>query len=229
MTMRQAAIAIGTVALVLTGLGCSSTSEPGASLTPAITQPSDSGELRGLLLTDDQLRAAGLPADLTTRPDDQLSAYENPDPRGPCGTPMNQRDLYAGGVRFYAGSTVAVFEAVSRLPQARAEELLGAIAADIRPGCPEFISRTNTGADQTNHFGAPIELGGIGDQAIGWQTTQGVQGQLAHVYCGIVRDGDLVVTLVVIAPTLLEISVVRRAVEAAGNRLRSASATTTTS
>jgi len=53
-----------------------------------------------------------------------------------------------------------------------------------------------------------------------------VQDQHAHGYIGMVRKGDTIVTLVLVAPTLLDISVVRHAVQAAADQLSSATTTT---
>jgi len=225
-TIRWAAAATLLAFLAVAALGCSSSTAPGQSLTPAITAPEGAADLRGLLLTGDQLRQAGLPADLRTVPDDQVSSYENPDPRGPCGAPMDAHELYSGGIRYHAAATVLAFEAVGRATNERAEQLMDAVVADVTPRCPEFISRTNTGVDQANHFGAPIDLSGLGDQAVGWQSTVTVQDQHAHGYIGMVRKGDTIVTLVLVAPTLLDISVVRHAVQAAADQLSSATTTT---
>ena len=149
-------------AVVVAGLvtaGCSSSSR---SSTPRLSVQSGS-PLAALALTD---------ADVTLIPSarigavQDLTAYQDPDPRTPCGKPLALPDFSTGGgVAITAPSETGV-ELLASLGADRATAFVDALIADARAGCPAFQTTTNTGSTQSVRLEAASTLDGIGDRAI---------------------------------------------------------------
>jgi hypothetical protein len=167
------------VALVVLG-GCArEAASPfeGGSETPRITTPAPTADLAATLLTEDDL--AGVPG-LSSAVASELGdaeLFENPDPRGPCGTPVAPMPGPAAG-RAFAGDTATLVQVVYE----RADELdsfVDEITRDLVPGCGPHESRTNIGTTQQVSEPTPLDTAGVGDRAIGWTTEITSAGQTA--------------------------------------------------
>jgi hypothetical protein len=99
------------------------------------------------------------------------SMTPNPDPRGPCGARLTQPSFTADGLTVYASPAgTEVFIWSRRLRRQTVQSLVEAIAADIRPGCPAFLSRTPYAHDQLNEFMGAVSLPDLGDQRVAFRT-----------------------------------------------------------
>lgn len=107
--------------------------------------------------------------DAVDRPPERAPAFENPDPRGPCGAraPQPPGMDHAALVTLRAGS-YQVVEVVSAPAPGEAARYLDALAADLRPGCPPHESTTNQGHVQRVSGVEAVDVGGVGDRAVAW-------------------------------------------------------------
>lgn len=187
------------LAVLLVGSNCSFRIQreegPAASETPALSVDTDSDLAAALLDQTDVDRLAGLPSGTAVSPLGTDTFFENPDPRGPCGAVTSEpQPLERVGVSLrstgFLGFTA--FQLVSSHRPGEAQASLDEVLADLRPGCPPFESRTNTGGTQRVSLLRSIDLTGIGDQAIGTVVSIGLDDESVYAAQVVVRRGDVV-------------------------------------
>lgn len=210
------------VLVALAGVGCSSDGDRPASQTPRVTTDNTTSELKSALLTTADVRAVqGLPNDLAVTSLDDMSVYEDPDPRGPCGAKIAPPDFSDGvGVAFRSTSLGGFHFVVEPLGGA-AGTYIDRLAEDTQQGCAPYDSTTNTGTTQHVQLVRTIELRSIGDQshaAILEITNQGQTFSAAEL---VVRRGEVMSFLVIFSPTEPSDQVVMGLAEVVAGRLAS--------
>jgi hypothetical protein len=135
------------------------------------------------------------------RPEHSMTA--NPDPRGPCGARLAQPSFTSQGLTVYASPAGAeVFIWSRRLPGQSVSRLVEAVSADIRPGCPAFLSRTSYARDQLNEFLGAVSLPDLGDQRVAFATRvrQNAPGsQWAYASEALIGRGDRLSAIMVVS------------------------------
>jgi hypothetical protein len=160
------------------------------SNTPRIR--STARELHRGLVTNDELKGVkGLPR-LAAVPTQDAPVFENPDPRGFCGVPLDQPDLSKGETVVFATDEMTVFESIVRLDEPSARAFLDAAIADTRSGCPPYESTTNTGARQTVTPRNVVDLPQLADQRTAGIASIAVSRQTLYVGQLLLRHDDLV-------------------------------------
>jgi hypothetical protein len=147
------------------------------SETPRITTPAPTAELAGTLLTEDDVADVRGLSSVAVSDLDDVEFYENPDPRGPCGTPVAAMPAPTAG-RAFSGDTATLVQVVYE----RADELesyVDEVARDLVPGCGPHESRTNVGIMQEVTEPAVLDTAGVGDHAVGWTAEITSAGQTA--------------------------------------------------
>jgi len=115
--------------------------------TPRIVVVDDS-ELTELLMTaDDVAQITGF-AGVEARELDEVPVFENPDPRGPCGSPVPNPPVDVAAGRALTGSTIGLVQFV-QTASPEFEAFIDALEADQGPPCDGYSSRTNAGTVQT--------------------------------------------------------------------------------
>jgi hypothetical protein len=147
------------------------------SSTPQVTTPGGTTDLAELLLPEPDVQAVGGLSDATASDIADAAVYENPDPRGPCGTPIEAVPGADAG-RAFTGSSFSALQLVF-VDAGEVAGYLDAVEADLRPACGGHESVTNTGAVQQVAEPVPFDLSGVGDRAFGWTTSITVSGQTA--------------------------------------------------
>lgn len=180
--------------------GCASEAEEpliARSSTPRITVGPAAADVESLLVSDDDVRAVdgfggAVAADLG-----DLEVYENPDPRGPCGTRVDPTPTPDGGRGFTteAATVVQFVYADAGMVEGHME----ALADDLRPGCGSHESVTNVGAVQEVSEPVPIDTTGMGDRAIGWTATITVSDVTAEAGLVVVVAGERATILQLLA------------------------------
>jgi hypothetical protein len=189
------------LALALAWGACSG-SESGSS-TPRITARSSASEaLAGSLLSTDDVRSvAAQPRDVTVVSIDDLSLFENPDPRGPCGARIAFPDLGSGvGAGIQALSGLQGFEFVLRPNRPTADEFVDATESDTREGCASYTSRTNTGSMQSVKLLRVVQLPRLVDAetaSVLAITNNGVRTEAATI---VMRRADVVAVVGLFGP-----------------------------
>lgn len=149
--------------LVATAAACSQGSSPEPS-TPQITKGADDEKLNASLISLEDLEGLpDAPTALMEQPIEDASAFENPDPRGPCGAKVPQpafRDAALAAFVTAQPPNATIVHAVWELPGDDAEEFLEAHRRDTRPGCPVYRSTTPTGTQEVKFL---EEVGVPGD------------------------------------------------------------------
>lgn len=191
--------------VVLVLAACSDGSDPVESNTPRIH--STFKELEPGLITAAQVEQAGLPP-VRRVPDQDAPVFENPDPRGPCGAPIDQPDLSRGATVVFAGRGFVLTESIVELTEDRARTFMDAFLADATPGCGKFDSMTNQGVVQTV-TPTVVDLPAVGDQRAGINSAFTTEGQTAHGGAVLVRRGTRVAFGVVFAGSPVADDVVR--------------------
>jgi hypothetical protein len=198
-SLRRAAVLLGvSVALVVVLGACSigaSTGGKAESNTPRIRSTATDLQ-RGLVTNDELSKVSGLPR-LRRVPLKNAPLFENPDPRGFCGAPIDQPDLSKGATAIFAANSATVSDTIVRLDETAARSYLDAAIADTQPGCPTFRSATNTGDQQTVNPGNVVALPPLGDQQTAGTATISVSGQTLHVGQVLVRRGDVLAFAVI--------------------------------
>jgi hypothetical protein len=214
-------VSLAVVAVVLSA--CSSGASSGGktnSNTPRIR--STATDLRRGLVTNDELsKVAGLPR-LRAVPLKDAPLFENPDPRGFCGAPIDQPDLSKGATAVFEANSATVSDSIVRLDETAGRAYLDAAIGDTKPGCPRFESMTNTGAQQTVTPGNVVELPHLGDQQTGGTATISLSRQTLHVGEVLLRRGDVLAFAVIFSTRPLQVRTVQQyaaAVNTALNKL----------
>ena len=97
------------------------------------------GPLESALLTQSQVRRVPALATAKVEPLTDLSAFENDDPRAPCGAKVPQISLEdTAAVLFTADNIGGGAELIARLPPGQAKRYLDARQATTSLGCPEY-------------------------------------------------------------------------------------------
>jgi len=172
---------------------------------------------RSALLTGSNVMAipGGPPGLTVTTPSRQGALFQDPDPRSPCGARVTLPDFSQGAqVQLDAASFVA-FQVVVDLPVSEATAFATAWQKDTRPGCPPFLSKSNTGSSQIADLVSPVPMPALADQATGTWSTLNDNGQTVNSYGLVLRTGGRLAFDVLIAPAPLpEVFVVGFAYEA---------------
>jgi hypothetical protein len=130
------------------------------------------------MLTESDVREiAGFSSVVATDLDD-VAVYENPDPRGPCGAPVDPMPTGVAG-RAFTGADVTIVQLLHEDGAALAE-YAEVLADDLRPGCGPHESFTNVGATQRVGEPSAVDTAGIGDSSVGWTTEITVEEHTAH-------------------------------------------------
>jgi hypothetical protein len=167
------AVAIG----VAVPTGCASEHDADdESMTPRITESPDAGGLREFLLRESDVHAAGWPDAVAGDLEEDVAAFENPDPRGPCGGVVPQAPLEGSVARSFSTPDTVVIELVVATDD-QVESYLARLQADVTPSCGPYESRTNTGATQTYSDIEMVDLEIAGAGSIGWTGTVTVDGR----------------------------------------------------
>jgi hypothetical protein len=148
---------------------------------------------------------------------DDLSIFENPDPRGPCGAPAPSLPAPAAGRGFQAAQVLA-FELLA-VDTEEAAAYLDALQADARPGCPGYESETNVGGTQRVGDIAFVDVAGVGDAAIAWTLRIEAPGGQVFGGVGAVRRAGTVAFVQVQGTEPVTGETVAALVRAAGARL----------
>lgn len=220
---RTGALIVVSLAVVLPlGVSCSAKEPPRAteSLTPRVTEGTAPADLKTKLLQPEDLQGIrGLPSDLRVVPVESANLFENPDPRGPCGAKVDQPDLSGGASLAFQARTATGFQMVGEVPEDQARAFLDATAADSRPGCPPWQSRTDTGANQTGEFLGTVDLGLPADVATAANIHVTSAGSEAYGTEIIVRSGGTLSVVVLLAGAPAPPSVTRDLAATAARRL----------
>ena len=147
-----------------------------ASETPQITTAAAPAKDEAALLTEQDVHAISGFEGVVAAEVDDLPFYENPDPRGPCGGSAPALAFDGAFGRTFRSDRVQLIELVTP-SSVRQKEQLTAYRGDVRPDCPPYDSRTNTGDTQHVSGISMLALKDLGVPAIGWASTIEVQGR----------------------------------------------------
>ena len=211
------------VLLGLVGCGGSEDGEggkAGSSQTPRITVASEASEDQDALLTEQDLHGiTGFEGVVAAEVKD-VPFYENPDPRGPCGATVPAIAFDGAFGRTFRSDRVQLLQLV--LPSSpRQKQQLAAYQADVRPDCPAYESRTNTGDTQHVSDISVLALDDLGVPAVGWASTIELGGQRVQGGVVLADVGDRFVFLQFYARTLPTPSDLHELARRSVDRLRS--------
>jgi hypothetical protein len=129
--------------------------------------PKNQAALAAGLLTLDDLNGVGARGDTFRQISLQsANAANNPDPRGVCGTKIDQPDLQSGAAAVFKAPSGSVFDVVLDLPSDVASRWFSEMRRDERPGCADFSSHTPYGYDQHVHYVGAVLLPAFGDDRL---------------------------------------------------------------
>lgn len=205
------------VAVVLAIAACASEGGDAEvrSETPRVTTDGSRADLDPLLLTRPDVERA---TDLSVAVSDlgEVEMYENPDTRGPCGTPVAPLPTPDAG-RGFTTPSVTIVELLYDGDEVTA--YTDQVAADLRPGCSGYTSRTNYGVDQVVGPPTGLDLGAIGDRRTGWTAVITVGGRTIHVAGVVTGIGDRTALLQIFAADPVDTGAVVDLARAATGRL----------
>jgi hypothetical protein len=170
----------------------------------------------------------GAPKGLVRQKIDQAGLTVAPDPRAPCGAQVtNAPSLQKGALAVFANPAKAIVtQWVNRLPGGRAAALIGADIRDARPGCEDYLSLTDSGASQLNHFVRVVQLPpALADQHLAtvlWISP--VRGKPVYAASIELRSRACLMRVIAISPKPIASSFVRDLAELTGEKLMSRSA-----
>ncbi len=167
-----------TAAILLSACG----SDAPRSQTPQIVID-DGSPLADLLLTVDDVAPISGFDGVERRELDELSLFENPDPRGPCGTPVTPPSFQPAAGRALSGATINLIQVIAPATPAD-RDYLEALIADQGPPCDGYTSTTNTGATQTVSDITVYAATGEGVLGVAWTNLVEVEGDF--LYAGLV-------------------------------------------
>jgi hypothetical protein len=205
-------------ALLLLGAGCSD--RHGKPVAARQAPPS----LKQMLVAGAAVSALpGAPPGLVEQKIDASGITVDPDSRAPCGAKiLHPASLQHGAIAvFRSPSGAVVLQWVDRLPAHRATALVAAELADARPGCPDYYSRTDTGAVQLNHLFRVAPLPStLADQRIAVVTrVTPIRGRPVFGALIDLRRGACLMRVIVYAPTRPPTQFVQRLAQLTGGRL----------
>ncbi len=209
------------VALVIacSAAACSGGDTTVESNTPQIQSGAKKLE-PGLVTLRDLAEVPGLPK-LTTTPTADAPLFENPDPRAPCGAPIEQPDLSKGAVGVLSSNALDLVSSVVSLGEVEATRFMDATLADARPGCAPYESTTNQGTTQTVNPEI-VEVPPVGDQRFAQTATIEVQGQTLYTGAALVRNGGILATSLIFSQVPVDpdtVAALTSAVNAAADRV----------
>jgi hypothetical protein len=163
-------------------------------------------ELAPALLTEDEVRsAAEAPPGLESIDPAKAGLSEDPDPRGPCGATVEPLPVLDGAIAVFGQDDIVVVNVVLTETGGLAERLVTATAADLQPGCPAFTKEdTPFDEPQLTELVGSIDVGGLGDQAVAFQSI-GLVGDNDPVYGveSLIRVGDALTAIVILSASRL--------------------------
>jgi hypothetical protein len=218
--MRRVCVVAAVLALLASGC---TTSRRG---TPVVSRETPRG-LSLLLVPAAAVTALpGAPAGLVRQKIDQAGLTVDPDPRAPCGAVVdNAPSLQQGALAVFANpvTNTVVTQWVNRLPGRQAATLIGADIADARPGCENYISLTDTGANQLNHLIRVVKLPpSLADQRLATVLKlTPVRGTPEFAASIELRSGACLMRVIVISPERVPTKFVRALAVLTGKRLDS--------
>lgn len=155
--------------------------EPPRSTAPRITDdPSASRDASELLTAAEVTEATGLKGVVAQDLAD-VDAFENPDPRGPCGARVPPKPTAGGfGRAFRAGDVVMVVMVEMVMPTTAATRAsIDADKADARPSCGPYTSRTANGDVQHVSDVEILDMPAGCTRCVGWTSKVSVRDQTA--------------------------------------------------
>jgi hypothetical protein len=153
-----------------------------SSTPPLVDDPSASHDTF-LLLTEADVRSVAGLQDVTAESLADAEAFENPDPRGPCGAPVPPLPKTGIYGRTFRGDGVAIFELLQPATAAT-RAYAEALKADSRPSCPPYTSTTNLGDVQHVSDVEILDLPTGCTRCVGWLAKLVIAGQTN--YAGLV-------------------------------------------
>jgi hypothetical protein len=218
---RRLCLLAAVLALIASGCGTTRRGSPiGTRATPRA--------LTSMLVSAAAVAALpGAPKRLVRQKIDQAGLTVDPDPRSPCGAQVtNAPSLQQGALAVFANSAdVVVTQWVNRLPGRRAAALIGADIRDTRPGCQDYVSITDTGANQLNHLARVLRLpSSLADQrtAVVLRITP-IRGKPEYAGSIELRSRACLMRVIVLSPRPVATGFVRALAELVGKRLESSS------
>lgn len=213
--VRRRAVALALLGPVVVG-ACASEADPradGRSNTPQITVGAPAPDVEDLLLSESEVReVAGLSAVVADDLAD-VSLYENPDPRGPCGAELDSVPAVEAGRAFTSATTTAI--QLVYVDDAAVARYLEEVETDLRPGCGPHESLTNVGAVQHVSEPVAVDTAGIGDRSMAYTSEISVGGRSVEAGVVVLVSGDRTTLIQVMGPTVDEDQVLALATAAA--------------
>lgn len=168
--------------------------------TPQITEGADDEQLTASLISLEEIETvSNAPANLVEQPIQDVSVFENPDPRGPCGAKIPQPAFEDAALVAFATTQpphATIVQAVWDLPGNRAEKFLEAHRRDARPGCAVYTSTTPTGTQEVEF----LEEVAVPGDALATTVRLSVQGAPPfYAGVGIARDGTVLSLIMVLS------------------------------
>ena len=190
-------------------LGACSNGKPPAVAASTTTVPS-SGPLETALLTQSQLRRVPALATGVVTPLPDATAFDEPDPRGPCGAPLPVLPLdeaVATGWRaapLRAGGQVVLRRAASEL-----RSFMTARIRDAREDCDAFETKNRQGELQLMKFDAAVRVTRNADQSLAIVMAVRANGALRALTTIEVRTGNLLSRTVIVTNRPMPTATVR--------------------
>lgn len=133
-----------------------------------------------------------------------LDKYQSVQGVGPCGAPLARPSTAPGDratVLFLSQQSLASVEhIVYRLPPGAAEQYLGKLRADTRPGCPPARADVPGGVRMVVEFRGALALPPLGDDRLAmWTVDRLDDGTEVHVMMAMVRVGASLTTVGVLS------------------------------
>lgn len=194
-----------------------SSSDEVRSNTPQITVD-DSARDVSFLLTESDVRGIDRFAGVVAQDVSDVPAFENPDPRGPCGAVVPQLPLEGAVGRAFSGPDVVVFELVVTAG-AEQHDFLDAVQADQHVGCEGHESMTNLGETQTVSDTEFIDQRSVGDDGIGWTSRIDIGSRTAYGGAAAFVNGDRMAFIQVSAASPIDATMLEALVDLAVARM----------
>ena len=201
--MKRAAI----VALLLPLASCSNGGTNAQAPTTTVPVPA---EVSSALLTASKLRR--VPGFSTAKVANvaSLEVFDDPDPRGPCGTPVPRLDLSDAAGAGWATSTIRTgAQIVLRRPAKELQSYVAARIRDARGGCPVFTVKNRAGEPQEMRFAEAIGVTRDADQSLAVVTAVRVEGAVRAVTTIEVRTNDVLSRAIIVTARPLATPTVR--------------------
>jgi hypothetical protein len=207
------------VTLISAPFGACSDSESVSERTRLTLTEADELGAEVLLTEDDVASVAGF-SDVVSAPMGDVSVFENPDQRGPCGALLPELPLEGASGRSFTGDRAFVLEVVAPWGPG-VEEYLSAVVADARPGCDDFESGNGTGITQLVTDVDSVGLGDLGTSSVGWTSVISINGSDDYSGSLALRASDRVAFLQVLSADPVDRSQLEALARLAADRLPS--------